>query len=116
MNLSYDNKGLTSLPTFYKQLIEFWELTSIGICDEPSFILNQSVWNNKHITKSGSPLYDTTLSNKGINYIKDIFNTITVHVILNYGTKSKASSDFQRVLSFNGTVLFYQYLETGKRS
>ena len=71
------HKRLTSLPTFYKQLIEFWELTSIGICDEPSFILNQSVWNNKHITKSGSPLYDTTLSNKGINYIKDIFNTIT---------------------------------------
>ena len=29
------HKGLTSLPTFYKQLIEFWELTSIGICDEP---------------------------------------------------------------------------------
>ena len=69
----------TSLPTFYKQLIEFWELTSIGICDEPSFILNQSVWNNKHITKSGSPLYDTILSDKGINYIKDIFNTITCH-------------------------------------
>ena len=35
------------------------------------------MWNNKHITKSGSPLYDTTLSDKGINYIKDIFNTIT---------------------------------------
>ena len=68
------HKGFTSLPTFYKQLIEFWELTSIGICDEPSFILNQSVWNNKHITKS---LYDTTLPDKGINYIKDIFNTIT---------------------------------------
>ena len=73
------HKVFTSLPTFYKQLIEFWELTSIGICDhdEPSLILNQSVWNNKHITKSGSPLYDTALSDKGINYIKDIFNTIT---------------------------------------
>ena len=33
--------------------------------------------NNKHITKSGSPLYDTTLPDKDINYIKDIFNTIT---------------------------------------
>ena len=45
------HKVFTSLPTFYKQLIEFWELPSIGTCDEPSFILNQSVWNNKHITK-----------------------------------------------------------------
>ena len=89
------HKGLTSLPTFYKQLIEFWELTSIGICDEPSFILNQSVWNNKHITRSGSPLFDTTLSNKGINYIKDIFNTITCDFKL--WNEVKTSSDFQRV-------------------
>ena len=43
------HKVFTSLPTFHKQLIEFWELTSISICDEPSFMLNQSVWNNKHI-------------------------------------------------------------------
>ena len=79
-NLSVSNechKVFTSLPTFYNQLTEFWELTSIGICDEPSFALNQSVWNNKHITKNGSPLYDTKSSDKGINYIKDIFNTIT---------------------------------------
>ena len=62
---------------FINNIIEFWKLTSISICDEPSFILNQSVWNNKHITESGSPLYDATLSDKGINYIKDIFNTIT---------------------------------------
>ena len=76
-------------PTFYKQLIEFWELTSIGICDELSFILNQSVWNNKHITKNGSPLYDTTLSDKGINYIKDTFNTITCYCILWNEVKSE---------------------------
>ena len=69
------HKVFTSLPTFYKQLIEIWELTSIGTCNEPSFILNQ--WNNKHITKSGSPLYDTALSGKGINYIMKIFVTIT---------------------------------------
>ena len=36
------HKVFTSLPTFYKQLKEFWELTSIGTCDEPSFTLNQS--------------------------------------------------------------------------
>ena len=48
-----------------------------------------------HITKSGSPIYDTTLSDKYINYIKDFL--IPLHVILNYGMKSKASSDFQRV-------------------
>ena len=89
------HKVFTNLPTFYKQLIECWELTSIGVCDEPSFILNQSVWNNKLITKSGSPLYDTTLSDKGINYIKDFLTPL--HAILNYGMKSKASSDFQRV-------------------
>ena len=71
------HKVFTSLPTFYKQLIEFWESTSIGICDEPSFIFNQSLWNNKHITRSGGPLYDTTLSDKDIYYIEDIFNTIT---------------------------------------
>ena len=71
------HKAFTSLPIFYKQLTEFWELTSIGNCDEPSFILNQSVWNNKHITKSGSPLFDTILSDEGINYTKVIFNTIT---------------------------------------
>ena len=86
-------KVFTSLPTFYKQLIEIWELTSIGTCDEPSFIFNRSVWNNKHITESGSPLYDTTLLDKGINYINDIFNTITCHFEL---FKSKASSNFQR--------------------
>ena len=67
----------TSLPTFYKQLIEFWEPTSISICDEPSFISSQSLWNNKHITKCGSPLYDTTLSDKGIYYISNFFNTVT---------------------------------------
>ena len=71
------HKVFKSLPTFYKQLIEFWEPTSIGICNEPSFISNQSLWNNKHITESGGPLYDTTFSDKGINYVKDIFNTIT---------------------------------------
>ena len=87
------HKVFTSLPTFYKQLIEFLELTSIGICDELSFILNQSVWNNKHISKSGSSLYDTTLSDKGINYIKDIFNTITC----DFKQWNEANSDFQRV-------------------
>ena len=71
------HKVFTSLPTFYKQLIESWKPTSIGICDEPSFTLNQSLWNNKHINQSGSPLCDTTLSDKGINFIKDTFNNIT---------------------------------------
>ena len=33
--------------------------------------MNQSVWNNKHINNSGGPLYDTTLSDKGINYVKE---------------------------------------------
>ena len=41
------HKLFTSLPTFYKQLIKFWEPTFTGICDEPSYILN-----NKHITES----------------------------------------------------------------
>ena len=50
------HSNLPSLPIFFKQLIQFWEPTSIVICDEPSFILNQSLWKNKHITKSGSPL------------------------------------------------------------
>ena len=70
------HKVFISLPIFYKQLIEFWEPTSISICDELSSILKQSLWNNKHINKSGSHLHDTTLSDKGINYIKGIFNTI----------------------------------------
>ena len=52
----------TSLSTFYKQLIEFWEPTFIGICGESSSILNQSLWHTKYIPKSGITLYHTTLS------------------------------------------------------
>ena len=106
------HKVFTSLPTFYKQLTEFWEPTSIGICDEPCFILNRSLWNNKYITKSGSPLYDTTLSDKGINYIKDIFNTITC----DFKLWNEVKSEFRLPESMiDGIVLFHRYYETGKR-
>ena len=89
------HKGLTSLPTFYKQLIEFWELTSIGICDEPSFILNQSVWNNNTSLKVVALSMTLRYQIKVLITLR-IFLT-PLHAISNNGTKSKASSDFQRV-------------------
>ena len=66
----------------------------IGTCNKSSFIWNQSVWNNKHVTKSGSPSM-TLHYQKKVLITSRIFLT-PLHVILNHGMKLKASSDFHR--------------------
>ena len=90
------HKVFTSLPTFYKQLIEFWELTSISICDEPSVILNQSVDGTINTSLKVVALSMTLYYQIKVLITSRIFLS-PLHAILNYRMKSKSSSDSQRV-------------------
>ena len=89
---------------FHSNLSMRRECHKVFICHEASFIFNQSLWYNKRITESNSPLYDTTFSDKGIDYIKDIFNTITCDFKL--WNEFKSELRLPETMMFRWHVLF----------
>ena len=70
-NIKYiDNK----IPSFYKQIMEYWlELYSTNPTN-PNDILNEILWFNKNIIVGDKPLYYKKWAENGIKTIKDITN------------------------------------------
>ena len=63
-----------SVPGFYKQLLLYWYEIHSRPPDTPNEVLNEIIWNNKHILVDNKPIFLKTWYEGGIRTVKDIVN------------------------------------------
>ena len=72
---------MTLLHQLYQQMIAVWEKISDKEPGQVSTIRNQSIWNNKYISKQDESLFYPYLCNKGISQAEDIINVDSTTLI-----------------------------------
>ena len=69
---SETRKEIQNLPSYYKDLINlFTKFANIDDLNNEE-IMGQWLWDNSHILKQNSPIFDKQLVGKGMNFVNDV--------------------------------------------
>ena len=71
---SETRRELRNLPSYYKDIINLF--TKFANIDDLSNeeIMEQCLWDNSHILKQNSPIFDKQLVCKGMNFVSDVLS------------------------------------------
>ena len=72
-NCNYDIslQQINNLPSFYREILTFWQNTKIAF-ENPTSPQDEIIWNNKNIQINGKPLFFKKWLDKKIIYVKDL--------------------------------------------
>ena len=72
-NCNYDISSLqiNNLPTFYREILTFWQNTKVAF-ENPTSPQDEIIWNNKNIRINGKSLFFKRWFDKRIIYVKDL--------------------------------------------
>ena len=74
-NLYIDPKKIRQFPKYYQDIISKWNSNLSVPPKTSSTIASQIIWYNKHILVDKRPFYNTTLADKRINHVGQLFDT-----------------------------------------
>ena len=97
-NLYIDPKKIRQFPKYYQEIWSKWSNNLSVPPKTSSFIASQIIWYNKHILVNKRSFVNTTLSDKEINHIGQLFDT---------NGKIKPWSEFKRKSSLSKNSRFY---------
>ena len=72
-NLSFKKSSLKKLLPFYRHMLNSWSQSLSGSPETSSQILSQFLWFNKYIKIEGTVIHFPKFSNKGINFLSQLF-------------------------------------------
>ena len=72
-NLSFKKSSLKKLLRFYRYILNSWSQSLSGSPENSSQILSQFSWFNKYIKIEGTVIHFPKFSNKGINFLSELF-------------------------------------------
>ena len=72
-NLSFKKSSLRKLLPFYRHMLNSWSQSLSGSPETSSQILSQFLWFNKYIKIEGTVIHFPKFSNKGINFLSQLF-------------------------------------------
>ena len=72
-NLSFKKSSLKKLLPFYRYTLNSWSQSLSGSPETSSQILSQFLWFNKYIKIEGTVIHFPKFSNKGINFLSQLF-------------------------------------------
>ena len=70
-----DPKKIRQFPKYYQEILSKWSSNLSVPPKISSTIASQIIWYNKHIFVDKKSSYNTTLADKGINHVGQLFNT-----------------------------------------
>ena len=76
-NCNYDTKLLNlnkHIPSFYKQVICYWQEIKISTPGNKEAVLQEIIWNNRLIKVNGKSVFYSKWCQNGIKQVKDLFN------------------------------------------
>ena len=74
-NLYIDPKKIRQLPKYYQEILSKWSSNLSVPPTISSTTTSQIIWYNKHILFDEKSFYNTTLADKGINHVRQLFHT-----------------------------------------
>ena len=72
-NISFKKSSFKKLLPFYRHMLNSWSQSLSGSPETSSQILSQFLWSNKYIKTEGTVIDFPKLSNKGINFLSQLF-------------------------------------------
>ena len=63
------------MPKYYQEILSKWGNNLLVPPKTSSTITSQIIWHNKHILVDKRYFYNTTLADKGINHVGQLFDT-----------------------------------------
>ena len=72
-NLSFKKSSLKKVPPFYGHMLRRWSQILSGLPETSCQILSQFLWFKKYIKIEGTVIHFQKFSNKGINFLSQLF-------------------------------------------
>ena len=92
-NLSFKKSSLKKLLPFYRDMLICWCQSLSGSPENSSLILYQFLWFNKYIKIEGTVIHFPQFSNKGINFLSQLFGNGRIISWINLKDRYELSKD-----------------------